>query len=237
MNIFLLLLLFTHFTIVCTTLYLHRDQTHKSIELHPFISHIMRFWLWMSTGMNTKEWVAVHRKHHSSADKEGDPHSPLIYGLKKVFFKGAFLYRDAIKNSEMIERLGRGTPDDWIERKLYTAHPILGLILMLIIDLVLCGWLGFLVWGIQMIWIPLWAAGFINGIGHYIGYVNGKVDDTSKNIIPLGIWIGGEELHNNHHLSPKSYKFSRKWFEFDIGYMYIRILSFLGLAKLTGNAS
>jgi stearoyl-CoA desaturase (delta-9 desaturase) len=192
----------------------------------------MRFWLWLTTGMNTREWVAVHRKHHQAADTEADPHSPKIHGIWRVLFGGAFLYVQAKQNKEMVEKLGLGTPNDWIERKLYTPYPILGILLMLVIDLVLFGPWGVLVWGVQMIWIPFHAAGVINGLAHWWGYRNYKLKDTSRNLFPIGIWIGGEELHNNHHANGTSAKFKQRWFEIDIGWIYIRILKFLRLAKL-----
>ena len=192
----------------------------------------MRAWLWLTTGMVTKQWVAIHRKHHRFTDVEGDPHSPLVYGIKRVFFKGAGLYHSASKDTEMIQQYGVGTPDDWIEKNLYTAHSRLGILLMLVIDLLLFGPWGFVVWGVQMLWIPFWAAGVVNGIGHWWGYINGSTKDNSRNISPVGIIIGGEELHNNHHLNPASAKLSRKSWEFDIGWTYITILKMLGLAKV-----
>ena len=225
------LLLVTHITIVCVTLYLHRSQSHRAVTFHPIVSHAMRLWLWLTTGMNTKEWVAVHRKHHQASDTPSDPHSPNIYGIYRVLFGGAFLYVKA-KNDPEVMKLGVGTPNDWLEHKVYTPHPYLGIVLMLIIDLLLFGPLGLLVWGIQMIWIPFWAAGVINGLAHWWGYRNYTVNDTSRNLLPIGIWIGGEELHNNHHGDGASAKFSKKWYEFDIGWMYIKILTYLRLAKL-----
>ena len=192
----------------------------------------MRFWLWLTTGMVTKQWVAIHRKHHQKSDQEGDPHSPQIYGIWRVLFKGWILYHDASKDTAMIEKLGIGTPDDWIERKLYTPHSRLGILLMLVIDLVLFGPMGLVVWGIQMIWIPLWAAGVINGLSHWWGYRNTDTKDTSRNLVPWGIWIGGEELHNNHHADGANAKFKQRWWEIDIGWIYIQILQFLRLAKL-----
>lgn len=224
-------LVFTHITIMCVTLYLHRSQSHRSVEFHPIISHPMRLWLWLSTGMNTREWVAVHRKHHQAADTESDPHSPKIHGIWRVLFGGAFLYVKAKGDPEVI-KLGIGTPNDWIEQKVYTPHPVLGILLMLIIDLVLFGPIGFIVWGVQMLWIPFWAAGVINGLAHWWGYRNCEVNDTSRNLLPWGIWIGGEELHNNHHSNGTNAKLSQKWWEFDIGWLYIRIFKMLGLAKL-----
>ena len=192
----------------------------------------MRFWLWLTTGMVTKQWVAIHRKHHQKSDQEGDPHSPQIYGIWRVLFKGWILYHDASKDTAMVEKLGVGTPDDWIERKLYTPHSRLGILLMLVIDLVLFGPMGLVVWGIQMIWIPFWAAGVVNGLSHWWGYRNVETPDTSKNLIPWAFWIGGEELHSNHHADGANPKFTQKWWEFDIGWMYICILRFFRLAKL-----
>ncbi len=221
----------THLTIVSVTLYLHRSQAHKSVTFHPLVSHLMRAWLWLTTGMNTREWVAVHRKHHQAADTPTDPHSPKIYGIWRVLLGGSFLYVKAKKDPEVL-KLGVGTPDDWVERKIYSQYPLLGICLMLIIDLVLFGAWGFLIWGIQMLWIPIWAAGVINGLAHWWGYKNYTVNDTSRNLLPWGIWIGGEELHNNHHGDGTSAKLSVKWWEFDIGWFYIRILSLFGLAKL-----
>jgi stearoyl-CoA desaturase (delta-9 desaturase) len=192
----------------------------------------MRFWLWLTTGQVTKQWVAIHRKHHKDTDVEGDPHSPVIYGIRKVLFGGAFLYHEASKDTKMIEAYGVGTPDDWIEQKLYTPHSRIGILLMLVIDLVLFGPVGLVVWGIQMIWIPLWAAGVVNGIGHWAGYRNGSTKDNSRNISPIGIIIGGEELHNNHHLDPANPRLSKRWFEFDIGWLWLSLFRLLRLAKL-----
>lgn len=232
MTLILITLLMTHLTIVSVTLYLHRSQAHKGVEFHPVLAHAMRFWLWLTTGMTTKQWVAIHRKHHRFSDVEGDPHTPHVYGIWHVLLKGAGLYHNASKDNLMVQQYGVGTPDDWIERVIYTPHSRLGLLLMLAIDLALFGAWGLLVWGIQMIWIPFWAAGVINGLAHWWGYRNGKTKDYSRNISPIGIIIGGEELHNNHHLAPASPKFSLKPWEFDIGWMYIKGLEFLGLAKL-----
>jgi stearoyl-CoA desaturase (delta-9 desaturase) len=232
MTLILITLLMTHLTIVSVTLYLHRSQAHKGVEFHPVLAHVMRFWLWLTTGMTTKQWVAIHRKHHRFSDVEGDPHTPHVYGIWHVLVKGAGLYHSAGKDNLMVQQYGVGTPDDWIERVIYTPHSRLGLLLMLAIDLALFGAWGLLVWGIQMIWIPFWAAGVINGLAHWWGYRNGKTKDYSRNISPIGIIIGGEELHNNHHLAPASPKFSLKPWEFDIGWMYIKGLEFLGLAKL-----
>jgi stearoyl-CoA desaturase (delta-9 desaturase) len=225
-------LVMTQITIFTVTLYLHRCQTHRGVDLHPLIANFFRFWGWLTTGMVTKEWVAIHRKHHAKVETEEDPHSPQIYGIKKVFLDGVSLYRDASENKEDMEKYGRGTPDDWIERKLYSAHPYWGPSLMLIIDLALFGVIGALIWAVQMVWIPFWAAGFVNGIGHWWGYRNFESADTARNLIPWGFWIGGEELHNNHHAFPSSAKFAlRKW-EFDIGWAAICGLRAVGLAKV-----
>jgi stearoyl-CoA desaturase (delta-9 desaturase) len=192
----------------------------------------MRLWLWLTTGMNTKQWVAIHRKHHQTTDVEGDPHSPHVFGIKTVMTTGWYLYNKASKDADFVMQYGKGTPKDWIERKLYTPHTRLGILLMLVIDLLLFGPWGFLVWGVQMIWIPFWAAGMINGLAHWWGYRNGETKDYSRNISPIGIIVGGEELHNNHHLDPANPKLSRKWFEFDIGWMWFRLFELVGLAKI-----
>ena len=225
-------LLVTHITIISVTLYLHRSQAHRGVEFHPVISHFMRAWLWLTTGMVTKQWVAIHRKHHRFTDEPNDPHSPIHYGIWRVLFKGAGLYHSASKDLTMVEQYGVGTPDDWIEQNLYTLHSRLGILLMLVIDCLFFGPWGFIVWGVQMLWIPFWAAGVINGVGHWWGYRNGETKDNSRNISPWDIIIGGECLHNNHHLDPANPKLSRRWFEFDAGWFYIRILSILGLAKV-----
>jgi stearoyl-CoA desaturase (Delta-9 desaturase) len=225
-------LILTHITILCVTLYLHRGQTHRAVTFNPVLNHIMRFWLWLTTGMVTKQWVAIHRKHHQGSDTSNDPHSPQIYGIWRVLFGGAFLYHDASKDLEMIEKLGIGTPDDWMEHKVYTPHSRAGILLMLIINLVLFGSVGILIWGIQMIWIPFWAAGVVNGVGHWFGYRNTDTKDTSRNIIPIGIIIGGEELHNNHHADGANPSFKQRWFEFDEGWLIIKLLSYVGLAKI-----
>ena len=222
----------TQITIASVTIYLHRHQTHRALTLHPIISHFFRFWLWLTTGMVTAEWVAIHRKHHATTDVEGDPHSPVVLGLKKVFWQGAELYRKASKNEEMVEKYSHGTPNDWIEKNLYTRHSAKGILLMLTLDLLLFGIPGVSIWAIQMMWIPVWAAGVVNGIGHFWGYRNFECHDAATNVFPWGFWIGGEELHNNHHTFASSAKFSVKWWEFDIGWMYIRMLSFLGLARV-----
>jgi len=234
MNLILITLLMTHLTIVSVTLYLHRSQSHRGVEFHPVLAHAMRFWLWLTTGMTTKQWVAVHRKHHQNTDVEGDPHSPHVFGIWNLVFGGVKYYNRAGSDAAMVMKYGMGTPKDWIERKLYTPHHRLGILLMLIIDVLLFGWWGFLVWGVQMLWIPFWAAGFINGMGHWWGYRNTDTKDKSTNLVPWGIWIGGEELHNNHHADIANPKFSQKWWEFDLGWMYIKGLEFVGLAKLKG---
>ena len=192
----------------------------------------MRFWLWLTTGMVTKQWVAIHRKHHRYSDIAGDPHSPHIYGIKRVFFKGAGLYHAASKDKDMVDTYGVGTPSDWMEHNIYTPYSRLGIGILFVLNTLVFGYWGILIWGIQMIWIPFWAAGVINGIGHWIGYRNGETKDYSRNISPWGIIIGGEELHNNHHLAPASPRLSKNWYEFDIGYMYIQLLSFLRLLKV-----
>lgn len=232
MEIIIATLVMTQITIACVTLYLHRGQAHRGLTFNPVLEHFMRFWLWLTTGMVTKEWVAIHRKHHQASDTPKDPHSPQIYGIWRVLFGGAFLYHKASKDRAMVKQLGVGTPDDWIERNLYTPYSRLGICIMLIIDLALFGLWGWLVWGIQMIWIPFWAAGVINGLAHWVGYRNYNTKDTSRNLLPWGIWIGGEELHNNHHGDGASPKFKRRWFEFDIGWFYIQVFKSLNLVKL-----
>ena len=222
----------TQITIAAVTIYLHRHQTHRALTLHPIISHFFRFWLWMTTGMVTGEWVAIHRKHHATTDVEGDPHSPVVLGIKKVFWEGAELYRAARKDRQMIEKYSHGTPDDWMERKVYKPYSARGVLIMLGLDLLFFGIPGVSIWAIQMMWIPLWAAGVVNGIGHYWGYRNYECQDSATNVFPWGFWIGGEELHNNHHTFASSAKFSLKWWEFDLGWFYICCLSFLGLAKV-----
>ncbi|WP_283150738.1 DesA family fatty acid desaturase [Silvimonas soli] len=226
------MLVFTHITIAGVTIYLHRNQTHRGLDLHPIPSHFFRFWLWLSTGMVTKEWVAIHRKHHARCETAEDPHSPQVLGLKKVMWEGAELYRQESKNKETIEKYGVGAPDDWLERNVYTPHSIMGPTLMAIINLSLFGANGLWIWALQMMWIPFWAAGVINGIGHYFGYRNFECEDASRNLVPWGIIIGGEELHNNHHTFGTSAKFSNKWWEFDLGWAYIRCLSVLKMAKV-----
>ena len=220
----------THITIACVTIYLHRHQTHRALDLHPVISHAMRFWLWITTGMITREWVAVHRLHHHTCETHRDPHSPHVHGLWRVLLGGAWLYNDAARDQRMVQQLSRGTPDDWIERNVYRPHHKLGLLVLLAVDIALFGGWGILIWGIQMIWIPFWAAGVINGVGHAVGYRLHDTPDQSRNIVPWGIVIGGEELHNGHHANPACARLSQRWWEFDIGYFYIRLLELLGLA-------
>lgn len=225
-------LVFTHITIVCVTVFLHRSQAHRSVTLNPIVNHFFRLWLWLTTGMVTKAWVAIHRKHHAKCEVEGDPHSPKNEGINKVLWEGAELYRAEAKNKETLDKYGMGTPDDWLERNVYTPFSTRGILVMLAIDVALFGVLGVTMWAIQMMWIPFFAAGVINGIGHYFGYRNYETPDMSSNIVPWGILIGGEELHNNHHAFASSAKLSSKWWEFDIGWMYICIMRFLGLAKV-----
>lgn len=231
-QVVLVTLVLTHITIAAVTIYLHRSQAHRGLDLHPVVSHFFRFWLWMTTGMITREWVAIHRKHHAKCEKEGDPHSPMIYGISRVLWQGAELYRDEAANPETIKRFSHGTPNDWIENHLYSPHSTLGVMITLVIDVILFGAMGLCVWAVQMAWIPFWAAGVVNGLGHYVGYRNFASPDTSTNLIPIGIIIGGEELHNNHHAYGTSAKFSSKWYEFDLGWVYISILKFLGLAEV-----
>ena len=225
-------LVMTHITIAAVTIYLHRCQAHRGLDLHPAVAHFFRFWLWLTTGMITREWVAIHRKHHAKVETEDDPHSPQTRGIEKVLFQGAELYRDESRNQETLEKYGRGTPDDWIERNLYSRYLWQGVGLMLAVDLILFGGVGATIWAVQMMWIPFMAAGIINGAGHYWGYRNFACNDTSTNIVPWGILIGGEELHNNHHAYGSSAKLSSQWYEFDVGWLYIRALSALKLAKV-----
>ncbi len=232
LEVILITLGLTHVTIASVTIFLHRHQAHRSVELHPLVSHFFRFWLWMTTGMVTKQWAAIHRKHHAKCETEADPHSPQVKGLREVLLRGAELYQQEAANAETLELYGKGTPDDWLERRLYSRYPYLGISLMLIVNVLLFGPIGLSVWAVQMIWIPFWAAGVINGIGHYFGYRNAEAPDASTNIVPWGILIGGEELHNNHHAWPGSAKLSYHWWEFDIGWLYIRLLQGVGLAKV-----
>ncbi|AJY67008.1 DesA family fatty acid desaturase [Burkholderia glumae] len=231
-QIVLFTLVATHVTIISVTIYLHRCQAHRALDLHPAVSHFFRLWLWMSTGMLTGQWAAIHRKHHAKCETEEDPHSPQTRGLWKVLLEGAELYRAEAKNEETMRKFSHGTPNDWIERNVYSKYTILGVSLMMVIDVALFGIVGLSVWAVQMVWIPFWAAGVVNGLAHYWGYRNFNSTDASTNLIPWGIVIGGEEMHNNHHTFATSAKFSNKWYEFDIGWMYIRILSAFKLAKV-----
>jgi stearoyl-CoA desaturase (delta-9 desaturase) len=224
------LMILTQLTIFSVTLYLHRCQAHRAVEFHPIISHFFRFWLWLTTGMVTKEWAAIHRKHHAKVETDEDPHSPIAKGIKEVFFRGAELYRAESKVNETIERYGEGTPDDWIERHLYNKHSVAGVVTMFVVNVALFGLVGVTIWALQMAWIPFFAAGVVNGIGHYWGYRNYESKDASRNVFPIGFFIGGEELHNNHHAYATSAKFSTKWWEFDIGWMAIKLLSYVKLA-------
>jgi stearoyl-CoA desaturase (delta-9 desaturase) len=226
-------LILTHITIAAVTIFLHRHQAHRALDLHPVASHFFRFWLYLTTGMVTKEWAAIHRKHHAKCETADDPHSPQIYGINRVLWGGVFLYVKEAHNKQTLERYGHGTPDDWLERNVYSNHSIAGLVLMGLVNVVLFGIVpGLLMLAVQIVWIPFWAAGVINGIGHYWGYRNWPSADASTNIFPLGILIGGEELHNNHHAFGSSAKLSNRWYEFDIGWMYIRILEMLRLAQI-----
>ena len=220
----------THITIASVTIYLHRHQAHRALDLHPIPSHFFRFWLWLTTGMVTREWAAIHRKHHAKCETADDPHSPQVKGLRKVLWQGAELYREEAQNQETLDRYGHGTPNDWLERNIYERNTA-GIALMLVIDVVLFGAVGLTIWAVQMAWIPFWAAGVVNGVGHFWGYRNYDCADAATNLVPWGILIGGEELHNNHHSFATSAKLSARWYEFDIGWMYIRILEILGLAK------
>ncbi|MDI9336052.1 MAG: fatty acid desaturase [Gammaproteobacteria bacterium] len=225
-------LVLTHLTIVSVTLYLHRYQAHRTLEMKSGLAHFFRFWLWLTTGMGTKAWVAVHRKHHAKCETQDDPHSPKIKGIKTLMLRGAELYREAAQIQDTLTRYGKGTPEDWIEKNVYSRHHQLGINLMLILDLLFFGVIGLTVWAVQMIWIPLFAAGMVNGIGHYWGYRNFDIPDQSTNFLPIGIIIGGEELHNNHHTYPTSAKFSIKRYELDIGWVYIKLLSWLGWVEV-----
>jgi stearoyl-CoA desaturase (delta-9 desaturase) len=227
----IVILVLTQITIFSVTIFLHRNQAHRALDLHPIASHFFRFWLWMTTGMVTKEWTAIHRKHHAKVETEDDPHSPQIKGIWKVVLEGTELYRKESRNKETLERYGEGTPDDWIERNVYTAHSAMGITLMLIINVLLFGTMGLTIWALQMMWIPFWAAGIVNGVGHFVGYRNFECQDASRNLLPIGFFIGGEELHNNHHTYGTSAKFSVKWWEFDIGWLLIRLMQAVGLAK------
>ncbi len=226
-------LLLTHITVAAVTIFLHRHQAHRALTLHPAVSHFFRIWLWLTTGMVTREWVAVHRKHHAKCETDEDPHSPQVRGIARVLFAGVGLYQAEASKPETLEDYGKGTPDDWLERNVYARLPAHGIALMFAIDALLFGWVGMIIFAVQMLWIPFWAAGVINGIGHYWGYRNFETQDASRNIVPVGVLIGGEELHNNHHAYRQSARFSNKRWEFDIGWLYIRLLETVGLASVT----
>lgn len=233
----LVTLAMTHITIAAVTIYLHRCQAHRSLDLHPAAAHFFRAWLWLTTGMLTREWAAIHRKHHAKVETEEDPHSPQTQGILKILFGGVSCYVREKNNPDTIARYGYGTPDDWMERNVYSRFPKTGVISLLVFDLAAFGFpAGALVWGVQVVWIPFWAAGVINGIGHYWGYRNFQPQDESRNIVPFGVLIGGEELHNNHHAFPTSAKLSNRWYEFDIGWFYIRLLEKAGLAEVKRRA-
>lgn len=228
----LVLLVFTQLTIFAVTLYLHRSQAHRGVDFHPLVSHFFRFWTWLTTSMITREWVAIHRKHHAKVETEDDPHSPQVKGIGTVFWRGVELYREARGMRADIAQYGKGAPDDWIERHLYTPHANLGPVALFFVNALLFGLPGVALWAIQMAWIPFWAAGVVNGLGHWWGYRNFESADTSTNLTPWAVWIGGEELHNNHHAFPSSARFSMRRWEFDIGWQAIRLMQFLRLAKV-----
>jgi stearoyl-CoA desaturase (delta-9 desaturase) len=227
----LYVLLTTHITILCVTIYLHRGVTHRGVEFSHVLAHAMRFWLWLTTGMITKQWVAVHRKHHRYTDQAEDPHSPKNTNIFKILFFGALLYRQAVKDKNLVETYGHGAPSDWIERNVYSKYNFAGVTLLLIFNFCVFGWWGIFAWVVQMLWIPFWAAGVVNGLCHYVGYRNHPTKDHSTNLVPWGIVIGGEELHNNHHNDPASPKMSNKPHEFDVGWMWIVVLEKLRLLK------
>ena len=226
------LLVVTQLTILSMTLYLHRAQSHRGVDFHPVLAHLFRFWSWFATGINTKEYVAIHRKHHAKCETAEDPHSPQVAGLNKVLFDGVDLYRKASLNQADMDKYGIGTPDDWIERHVYTPHSVLGIALLMVVNFLLFGVVGIAIWAVQMMWIPFWAAGVVNGLGHWWGYRNFETADAATNLTPWGIWLGGEELHNNHHAFPSSSKFALRKFEFDLGWAVIRTCQFFGLAKV-----
>jgi len=226
------LLVMTQLTILTVTLYLHRSQSHRSVDFHPALVHAFRFWAWLTTAMVTKEWVAIHRKHHAHCETELDPHSPTVHGIGKLLTEGAELYMEARHDADLLSKFGQGTPDDWIERHLYTPHCNWGPTVLAIVEVALFGVAGMAIWAIQMIWIPFWAAGVVNGVGHWWGYRNFETADRSTNLIPIGLWIGGEELHNNHHAFPSSARFALRRYELDAGWLVIRLLSKLGLANV-----
>jgi stearoyl-CoA desaturase (delta-9 desaturase) len=226
-------LILVQITIAGVTVYLHRCQAHRALDVHPIVSHFFRFWMWLTTGMITKEWAAIHRKHHAKCETEEDPHSPRIHGINKILWGGVVLYVKESHKPETMAKYGHGTPDDWLERNVYTPMNKWGIVLLVAIDIALFGVLpGLLIYGVQLAWIPFWAAGVINGVGHYFGYRNFQTEDDSTNMVPIAAWIGGEELHNNHHAYPTSAKFSQRWYEFDLGWMYIRMMQALGLATV-----
>ncbi len=231
-SLLIYLLIATQITIFAVTLYLHRSQAHRGVDFHPAIAHGFRFWTWLTTSMITREWVAIHRKHHAKCETADDPHSPMVKGIGNVFWRGVELYREARTDRVSIEHYGKGAPNDWIERNVYTRHPLAGPTLLLFVSFALFGFMGVAVWAIQMAWIPFWAAGVVNGLGHWWGYRNFETSDTATNLTPWGVWIGGEELHNNHHAFPSSAKFALRRWEFDIGWAAIRVLQTLGLAKV-----
>ena len=226
----LIVLVTTQITLMSVTVYLHRHSAHRSLDLHPGLQQVLRFWLWLTTGMNTKEWTAIHRKHHAFAETEEDPHSPVYFGIGKVLWTGADIYRMGCP-PEVLEKFGAGTPDDWIERKLYTPHSIVGILSLLVVEILFFGIPGVAMWAVQMAWIPFFAAGVVNGLGHWVGYRNFEVKDKSNNLVPLGVFICGEELHNNHHTYPNSAKLSAKPWEFDLGWAWIRLFQLFGLAR------
>lgn len=228
----LTLLLLTHLTIVCVSIYLHRSLAHRALTLHPIAEHVVRFYLWLTTGIIARQWVAVHRKHHSKVDVDGDPHSPQLLGFWTILLLGTLQYLRAGRNAAMMQAYGRGCPNDWIEKNLYSKLPYLGVIILLLTYVAIFNELGALMWLVHFLWIPFWAAGVVNGVGHFFGYRNYSTNDASKNFCPLGIIMAGEEHHNNHHAFPASPKLSRRWFEFDSGWMWIRCLETLGLACL-----
>jgi len=228
----LYVLITTHITILTVTIYLHRAVSHRSLTMNSTLAHLFRFWSWLTTGQSTRQWAAVHRKHHAFCEREGDPHSPKIFGIKKVFFQGVALYRKEATNPATIEKYGKFTPDDWLENKLYEKISWLGLVILLAFDMALFGIHGLWVWVVQIAWIPFWAAGVVNGVGHFKGYRNFNTEDHSRNIFPWGLIIGGEELHNNHHAYPTSAKLSMRWYEFDIGWVWIKIFEAFGLVKI-----
>ena len=221
----------THITIITVTLYLHRHAAHRALELHPALRHFFRFWCWLATGMIAREWVAIHRKHHAATETQEDPHSPRIHGLKNILLRGTEAYRVAAADKEIMARYGAGCPDDWLERNLYSRFPTIGVITLALLDIALFGVIGVTVWAVQMLWIPVLGAGLINGVGHTLGYRNFESPDASTNMLPWGMLIGGEELHNNHHAYPTSAKFSQKWWEFDLGWLWISLFRALRLAK------